>query len=644
MIQEIINLVRDLEQNNPDIHQKGVDLREGLYLFVEIREGSEISVIHRFPYYKKNKGEVILEYPQLFERCLLLQQVWQPVAPSKIFNPNAKIFGVTCSPFAIGFNKKNMDGKNEKSKDEQLKKVQDGIFQYFDTAKKYLVVEDETLQLQFSSWFNIFSEYCKNQLLEFLKTENDYQSAKEGDDFTMYLILSNPDYEHFKMIYGDYFAKNVFNKDEFNKEDAQGTIMGVPDSLYTYNGKKPFLQHQSSPFNLKYRTGREDAKAIWQFYNLQKVLLPNPLPIFIDKKELNSDVVRLYNEEKRATYTEIIKSLFEQHTKDLGGYYLLFIQKGDIIDIDFVSNFRYHLSGCELRQADCLNCNYEDKKTGGRVRWKIEGGIQNIFQFQERIANKLLGVELEAETKAGGKWLKYFGDVEYNPKYMTEIQYNLFLSYRYALYNYIYKSQEKAINSLIFHDIMVKGIIDDLRHDEWKDNKHTKQYNIKEKILIWFSLYHFFDQNKSVNLDMVNLTQQFFDDLKAYTKSDAPTMEHVDPRLFAFGAGQLIRQILQQSKSEKRSHALLEPFLQKTDVNQFKLAIARAFETYKHEFTLYGGNKRYELDRTMALIMGADDPAINVKELLPYTLAGYFSDSVFLKENTEKAVEDNDNK
>jgi CRISPR-associated protein Csh1 len=142
---------------------------------------------------------------------------------------------------------------------------------------------------------------------------------------------------------------------------------------------------------------------------------------------------------------------------------------------------------------------------------------------------------------------------------------------------------------------------------------------------------------------MINLTQQLHDELKTYAKGDAPAMEHIDPKLFAFASGQLIRQILQQSKSDKRSHALLEPFVQKTDVNQFKLAIARAFETYKHEFTLYSGSKRYELDKTMALVMGADDPNINVKDLLPYTLAGYFSDSVFVKDNVGTASENTEN-
>jgi CRISPR-associated protein Csh1 len=476
-----------------------------------------------------------------------------------------------------------------------------------------------------------------------LESETDYQSVKEGGDFNMFLILDEPDYEHFKSIHDDYFARNIFNKDEFNKENGEGTVMGVPDSLYTYNGKKPYLQHQSSPFNLKYRTTGEEAKVIWQFYGLQKRVLPNPLPIFIDKRELNKEVVALYNEERKATYTEIIKTLFEKHQKDLGGYYLLFFEKGVLVDVDFVANFEYDISNCELKQCECLNINYSDKKTGELVRWEKQGAVHNIFQFQNTLTNRLLGLDLEPDTKAGGKWLKYFGEVEYNPKYMTDIQYNLFLKYRLAFYNYVYKSRRNAITTLMFYDIMSNGIIDDLRHYEWKDKRHTKQYAIKEKILIWFSLYHFFDQHNSNNIDMINLTQQLHDELKTYAKGDAPAMEHIDPKLFAFASGQLIRQILQQSKSDKRSHALLEPFVQKTDVNQFKLAIARAFETYKHEFTLYSGSKRYELDKTMALVMGADDPNINVKDLLPYTLAGYFSDSVFVKDNVGTASENTEN-
>lgn len=627
MIQEIINFVTDLEANNSNIHNEGVALSEGLYLFVKIEVDGHISIVETFPYYdvtvekKKISKESIAEINQsLYQRCLSLQQVLKPVAQTKIFNPIEKIFGATCSAFALGFNKKNLI----KNDNEKIKR---GITQYFDKAKEFINVDDKDLEDQFKTWHNTFYEYCKHNLMNFLSSLKEYKEGK--DDLMVFILLNEPTLKHYQIIYDNYFMRNVFNKDEYSLPDEQGIIHGVPDSLYTYNGKKPFLQHQSAPINLKYRTLPETAKLIWQFYQLQKRVLPNPLPVFIDKDELNREVVGMFNEDKKLSYTNIIKTLFEKYQTDLGSYYLLFFQKGEIIDLDFVPSFQYHLSNCELRQTDCLNGNYTTKDNQ-KVSWALLGRVDNIFEFQNKVANRILGMEMETDTKEGKKWLKYFGEIEYNPKYMTAIQYNLFLKYRLSFYNYIYKSQRKAIDSNMFHDIMRNTILDDLRHDEVKDNKHSKQYDIKQRILIWFSLYHFFEQNK--NTDMINLTQHLFNKLKAYANSDSEIGDNLEPELFAFSAGQVIREILQKSKSENRSHDLLEPFLQKSDVNLFKLAIAKAFETYKHEFTLYSGSKRYSFDKVMSLVMGATDSNLNIKDLLPFTLAGYFADSVFTKE------------
>lgn len=629
MIQEIINFVADLKANNENILSEGSTLTEGLYLFINIDEAGHLSVVEKLPYYdttidskKVNKDKVQSDSQALFDRCLELQQVLKPVAQTKIFNPIEKIFGATCSAFALGFNKKNI----VKSDGEKIKR---GLHQYFDKAKEYLKVENADFEFEFKSWCNTFSEYCKHNFLDFLSSIKEYTESK--DDFKVFILLNEPTFEHFKIIYDNYFDKNIFNKDEYSIKDDAGNIYGVPDSLYTYNGKKPYLQHLTAPINLKYRTLAKEAKIIWEFYQIQrKKVLPNPLPVFVDKRELNGEMVGMFNENNKLSYTNIIKSLFDKHQSDLGGYYLIFFEmKGDIIDFDFVSNFQYHLSNCELKQTDCLNCDYASSDNQ-KVRWKLAGKVENIFTFQNRVANRIVGMEMETDTKEGRRWLKYFGEIEYNPKYMTDIQYNLFLKYRVSFYNYIYKAQRNAIDSRMFHDIMLHTILDDIRHDEVKDNKHSNQYAIKQKLLIWLSLYHFFDQNK--NSDMINLTQQLFDKLKAYANGETEIGDNLEPELFAFSSGQVIREILQKSKSTNSSHDLLEPFLQKTDVNLFKLAIAKVFETYKHEFTLYSSNKRYAFDRVISLVMGASDNNLNIKELLPFTLAGYFADSVFVKE------------
>jgi CRISPR-associated protein Csh1 len=657
MIKELVNFIEDLERNDPEIHQKNVELKEGLYLFIRFEEGGKISIVNQLPYYEKKVGEVKITKEQvqkaqskLYQRCLSLQQVLLPVAPTKIFDTDAKIFGITCSPFALGFNKKNIDGKSED-------RIKQATTLYFKSAKRYVDLVEEELKLQFLSWFNIFSDYCKQNLMTFLDTLDDYKTTKKGGVFNVFLILEEPNYNHFKVVYDVYFDEKIFNKEVFNKKNSEGLIHGVPDSLFTYNDKKSFLKHQSAPFNLKYRTSGKDARIIWQFYKLYKHrILPNPLPIFLDKKDLNGEVISLYNEEKIESFAEVIRSLFIKHKEDLGGYYLLFIQKGEIIDLDFVSNFQYYLYNCELKQTDCLNCNYINKKKQ-KQKWKLLGKIDNVFEFQNRIVSKIFNSILVSPYEDGLN-IRYFTDFSDSKDktlkslrdYVEKILHcnydntvNIILKYRLAFYNYIYKSQRKDITKILFDDVMINGIMDDLRKDEVKDNYHTKQFDIKEKLLIWFSLHNFFNQNNKNNKDMINLTQQFFDTLKSFAKGKDLSIEVFNPELFAFASGQLIREILQKSKSDKRTHALLEPFLQKTDINLFKLAIARTFETYKHEFTLYNGNKRYEFDRIMALVMGATDTAVNIKDLLPFTLAGYFSDSIFAKETVSEELYDSNN-
>lgn len=634
MIKEIINFVADLKANNENILNEGSTLAEGLYVFIRIDETGHLNIVEKLPYYdttvdlkKISKERVQSDSQLLFDRCLELQQVLKPVAQTKIFNPIEKIFGATCSAFAIGFNKKNII----KSDNEKIKR---GLHQYFDKAKEFLKVDNKDFEGEFVGWYNTFSEYCKHNFLEFLSSIKEYKESK--DDFKVFILLNEPTLEHYQIIYDNYFDKNMFNKDEYSIKDEHDNIYGVPDSLYTYNGKKPYLQHLTAPINLKYRTLSKDAKTIWEFYQIQrKKVLPNPLPVFVDKRELNGEMVGMFNEDKKLSYTSIIKTLFNNHQSDLGGYYLIFFEMkgGDIIDLDFVSNFQFYLSNCELKQTDCLNCDYTSSDSQ-KVRWKLVGKVENIFTFQNKVANRIVGMEMETDTKEGKRWLKYFGEIEYNPKYMTDIQYNLFLKYRVSFYNYIYKAQPNAIDSRMFHDIMLNTILDDLRHDEVKENRHTKQFEIKQKILIWFSLFHFFDQNK--NSDMINLTQQLFDKLKSYANDETEIGDNVEAELFAFSAGQAIREILQKNKSSNSSHDLLEPFLQKTDVNLFKLAIAKAFETYKHEFTLYPSSKRYAFDKVMSLVMGASDNNLNIKGLLPFTLAGYFADSVFVKEKEDK--------
>ncbi len=227
--------------------------------------------------------------------------------------------------------------------------------------------------------------------------------------------------------------------------------------------------------------------------------------------------------------------------------------------------------------------------------------------------------------------MKYFDEIDNNPKYISSNTYIQIMKYRKAFYDFIYKSKHQAITNIMFQDIMQSSILDDIRHDEYKPDKkiHTKDIAIKEKLNIWFSLFNYFTHKKKTE-NMINKTELLFDRLKTIAKNSKERIRNEEE--FAFASGQLIWKLLIQSESSNRTHAMLEPFLQKTDAELFKQAIARTYEIYKHKFTIY--STKYEFDKIMSEVMGIETET-NIKTLVPLILAGYFAETIFKKKDNE---------
>lgn len=601
MIQEITNFIDEIPES---VFSYNLTLDEGLYIFVGLDNNGNLTETET-RLYKKDA-----ELDSFFDKCLTLQTKVKPVAPSKIFNPIKKIFGGSCSGFAFCFNKKNLYKDKVLRSDE----IKDSLVEYFKGAEKYILEENGNHVV----WFSKFKLFCCNNLIAFLQELPEYTSLK--DNSSVNIFLNEPSIEDFQKLYDPYVANSVFNKDDY-KTELESVIYNIADSLSSFSEKKMFWRHKTAPFEFNYKITGEQAKKIWQFFNLRGNALPNPLPIFIDRKELNQKVIEIVNEDKKLSYSEIIIKLFNEKIADLGNYYLLFFiktQKGDkISDLDFVPSFQFLIDDMFISELFPI---------GGKQKKRIS----NLFEFEIHVANRIFNGQLITKTKAGGWWLKYFGDIDYDPKYLTDNTYNQLLRYRKAFYDYIYKAKKDAIQTFMFQDIMLKGVLDDLRADEYKEKNHTKDFSIKEKLNIWFSLYHYFDTVNKSSIDMINKTQLLSERIRQIADDSTEAIKNDDE--FAFASGQLIRYLLGQSEVGDRSHALLEPFLQKTDSIQFKLAIARTFEMYKHSIPFYKGNNRYAFDRIMSQVMGIEINQANLKALLPMILAGYFAESVFKKQ------------
>lgn len=611
MIQEIVNFVDYLEEHSPEVFSENLFLKEGVYIYLE-NENDEL-IIKQENILEVNKES---ESNKLYRDFLELKSNTEMLNAMKSFNSGPKVFIEIGTPFGIAFNakayKENTESKLLYSADA-----------YFKAARKFIDDDNE----KHLKWCDEMEHFVKTKMLDFLSSNEEYAKAK--DQFMFYFFMKGPELDDFQQIQSKFLAEKLFNKDKFNVASKNGEIFGIADSLSGFNDKKEFLTHKTGPVELNYRVNGFEARKLFQFFNLQQKnkILPNPFPLFVDEVELSSYAIKFYQNDNKLGHREIIEELLK--SKDnLQNYYLIYFHNGlkgsRIIDIDFVPVFKYKVDNIILKEPFEIGGKFKNLK------------INNIFHFQEHLLNKILNEQLIVTTKSGSLWIRHFDDMEAKPEYgyATDTIVNLFYSYRKSFYDYVYKSRRESITGVMFHDMMQKSILDDIKQDEFKNNNHSKGYRIKEKLNIWFNLYNYFVKSKN-DEDMVNTTLQLLEKMRTIAKPDNISEHITTDNEFAFASGQLIRTILNKSEAGDRTHALLEPFLQKTQCEKFKLAIARAFENYKHAFKFYKGDAtRFEFDKIMSEVMGFETNT-NLKDLLPLILAGYFSETIFKKDKEE---------
>jgi CRISPR-associated protein Csh1 len=402
--------------------------------------------------------------------------------------------------------------------------------------------------------------------------------------------------------------------------------------MTTFASEKPFLSHQTSFFKkgVNTRLTDEDALSLVKFENLlNNKVLPKPLPIFIDKNEFknNSEIVSIFNNEgeRKFSHPQLLKSIYEKdEQRILGNYYLLNISRGVVNDFDFVSNFQYQLDDFAIE-------NHFQIKQKGETLQSFK--LHTIFGFENIVVIKIFNNGLVRE-KQGQFSYNYFNDID--PNYIIggdEIA-NLILRFRKAFYDFIYKSRKQAITATMFDEIMLTSIVSDLKHDEYKDGYHTKETSIKEKLNIWFSLYNKFSNNSKNRENMANTFKDLLEKTELVANDDSILLNNKNVGEFLFAAGQVIYFLLSKSKASNPTHALLEPFLQKSNAPQMQNAIANAINAYKHEISFH--KDRFERLASQVLAFDTNE---NLKNYQRYFLSGYFAPSVIYKSKKEKPTE-----
>ncbi|MFT4202408.1 MAG: hypothetical protein QM610_00705 [Chitinophagaceae bacterium] len=647
MIKELVNFTANLDE---DFKNLGSMPKEGLHILLRkvVNDTAEVSIDgdnFRYELYSKKQKDDVSDF---LNQCKLLHQNAWCIDTNKCFDLPTKAIH-TCSPFVVAFKREHLKGgaKYEENEGKKKKQLYDRFGDYFnkafilfenkDNSEKYVIFERFFTHNTFSSVLHkIEDAYAAQRSVLEAKLTDDKEALKLATDKTQkerikavisetegdllkVRPLEDSDYiifyldvhlDLYQEVHKKYLDDKLFNTANYNTEpDENGLIYGTSNFMNGFNSNMPFLLHQTASFDISGRISNVEAKLLNDLKNLlPNKTLPNPLPIFIYKEELQRKVIGIFRENGfKIGYKEMIQKLAEDNADDVANYYLLFWQntKDGILfrDFDFVSKFEYAIKP-ELAIQNLFDIKEKDSKEN-----KHYPLIKNIFDFEQQVFKPLVQ----------NKYLRldYFGELNKEDYAKLDMTFSSYCKYRKAVYDYVYKSQRNTIDGSVFDDMAFSSILDDI--------KNGNTYGIKEKLNVWYSLFEYFNPQQKIN--MVNKLKEYQDFVAAIIADEQPT--DVTDEKFAFAAGQVIEYILSKSKSADNSYNLLEPYMQQAKCDEFKRAIANDFGRYKHE------NFSKNFEKVAALVLSHETDA-NLKHLLPQILSGVFSKNQLFSTNTSK--------
>lgn len=644
MIEELTTYMKGIQEQFP-LRDFEKEPTAGLHIMFELVD-DEIKLYEKELYLPKPKEE---GNPSKFlvQECLPRELHANYVESNKALK-DKKIHSAT--PFCVKVRKKTFDKEwikwypkkevpseakilekelKEKSHKERKEKEKEIL-------ERQIICAANGIQKAFSEYFEKANEICldnkpdentlkfQNYIIQnsssILTDSIDQLSELKNNDY-IFLWFKNKTEEEHEEAHRNYLGNYIFNVNTYNRI-VEGNTFGLNGYMNNDSNDKKYLKHLTANFNINFRIEEQKAFLLRAFENYRKAkaFKTTPLPVFIDYPELNDTVINVINEEgNNVKFNAIIRKLHEERKSDLGNYYLLFIDyRGELKDLDFVSSFNFGLD-VKIKSIFSKPDSANDKV------------IRNIFQFEIEILTEIFSNKLIQRRKEGRISYRYFEDIDNNPKYITQVQWHLVMKYRRAFYDWIYKSRRQSITDTMFQDIMLNAILDDIRQDEYKNNEHTKYFNIRNKLNIWFSLWNFFKQTDTSNqLTMANKIVALQERMRILRENNDQHIQTDDE--LAFTIGQVIYYLLSKSKAGNKSHSLLEPFIQKTNDKELKKTLVSTFNAYKHEISF--GKGRFE--KLFGEVMGFEYKG-NIQDLTPLILAGYFSNSTIYegKENND---------
>lgn len=603
MIDEIINFENALKKSG-DLKQ--IAKPEGLYIYVSFDDENNVKL--KTGIYPIPENNDFIQEDSHFEDCFQRNQYVNGFSNANSRFDGFKTNASSCA-YSIIITKANYNNLIENGT------WNDSINNFFSKAINYINIKNgieefkEFLLCKLKDEIESFEKRIENHNEKI----NTKEKIKEFKTLFVFLDIPVKEYKDSWDIFSQKAAKGSSESSYFQNSE-----------LINFDiSRKEFLAHRTATFMENYKVSSELQSYIKSFFNSlkSKNIFPKPLPIFIDKKELNRKVISIYENDKKLTYADIFERIYAKEEgiedSDLQNYYLVYVNnnqgKIEIKDFEFVPSFNYKL-GYEIKSVfDEFN--------------KFPRAIDNVFEFQRIIIRELFDNCLfRKDEKTETYTNNYWGEVKAQ-FCKSNNNYRLILQYRKAFYDFVYKSKRQALTGDMIKDIILSGVIDALQDEKYRNKNPAKEDRIKTLLTIYFNLNQYFDTNNinfnKINISMATKTKELLAYAKRLVSDEEKHFEENEDIEFAFCFGQLVYYLLSQSEASNKTHSLLLAYLQKSDFELLKQKAKEDATKYSYKISFH--NKKF--NKMSGEVFGYT-PKTNFTDLNSFFLAGYFSKNI----------------
>lgn len=390
-----------------------------------------------------------------------------------------------------------------------------------------------------------------------------------------------------------YLLPNIYNNNDFNMV-IENEILGFPNNNIGLNSKKPYLENKTRKVTIPYLINQEDVLMQAKLFDyLMTKASKGEYHIYITDNSINS-----YDNKKEP---EI----------NLGAYYLRIKKGKNEVEIQYAEAIPEYKSELDkkfkLMNYMCVDENksyFEYGKNLSRL-WNIKYLIDKVF-FEGKLENNIY-----TEPK----------ELSFSNSYIKKY----FLQSRDTLSTWFYTGNKTNLDNFI-EKITLKLIETSLL-------SKNKFENAKEQFNLRWSLIEYFYPNRKIGEKMNKVVE----DLREHINMPKETEWNFNSdEEYSFAVGQVVYYLLSLSKSNVKSHSVLNPFLNATKDEIIKKHIFNMYKKYNYILEV---NKGFRFDKILSRIMMYNPKKLYKEQIM----AGFVYNSLIyekgFKENNSEMEE-----